>query len=552
MTVHVAIAGVEYAEVVRDSVEVTETLGAPTTARFVLEDMTSVLASDWYVGRKLADVRIWDTVDTGDLFRGQITAFRASIEGVRRVFEIEAEGYDRLLDYTLVGHETQTYYYATATYVPYADQDAYHQPYVVSEVEPYTADPNANTGIALPARDDKSVVQAFFDTYWRGPTLTYDIVQHGNVDSGSSDSMGAPGSAEGRLYFGQTTLRDVLDQIASLVSGSLAFWIDADLVFHWRVLTPVVGASSATIPSGSTLHTLPRLLPEARDVVFAPYVVGDGGDAPMGTLRLDLPLNGVVDGVYVRAGQDGASGLVDLGTTYGRQAYISAPWVTDAAGRGAAVAYAAAEYGSSGRLTITFETQADWHDLHVGQSLTLYHPTIGVDPATAYIVRQVTTSFRPENVRRLSLQLGDALIRTLSRYGGGGSRKGFPDRNLDPQAVPWPEPGGVDMGYKIALEVQDVSPKAGESQVVYAGYADSALNRIPVAGLRIEWGLVIVTNAGTTTYEGNAATDSALMFYLAAGYSTTATDGRAINTLYAHANATSDDACVVTATYHYA
>lgn len=547
MTLHVTIAGVEYGEVPRDSLEVTETLGSPPSARFRLDDMESALASDWYGDKQLADVRIWDTVDAGDLFRGQLVNVRASIEGVRRVFEFEAEGYDRLLDYTLVGHELSTYQYATMTMVPYQDQDAYHIPYEVSISDPYYADPNANTGIALPARDDKSVVQAFFDHYWRGPALTYDIVQHANVDSGEIENIANPGAVQGRLYFGQTALRDVLDQIASLVSGRLAFWIDADLVFHWRTL-PTVGVSSPSPPSGSGLNVLGRGLPQARDVTFSPYVISQTA-AEAGRVSFELPMSGVVDGVYVRTAQIASSGMVDFGTSHGAQAYISAPWVTDAAGASTAANYAVNEYGTQGRMTIGFETTADWHDVHVGDSLTFYDPGLGI--TSAPIVRQVTTRFLPENIRVISLQLGDAVIRTMSRYAKASRSRAVPDR-MDPEAVPWPKVPGVGMGYKIDMLVEDVQPKAGQRQVVYAQYCDSSMAPLAVGGLRLEWAISIMDGEVETEYVGNAATSDTLPFYLSGGYTVTGVDGRSANVVTAANSVTADQSCVVTATYSMA
>jgi len=554
MTLHVAIDSVEYGEVVRDSLSISEVLGAASSATFRLEDMASALASEWYVDKRRADVRIWDTVDTGDLFRGQVTNIRASIEGIRRVLEIDAESYDGLLDYTLVGHEVHEYVDTSQT-PSVADWLAAASSGQPLDIPTVGMDINANTAIASPEVDDASVVRAFFDQYWRGPTLTYDIVRHCDVDSGSGVSLFDPNASDRRTFFGMTNLRDVLGQIASLVSTNLAFWIDADLVFHWRTLTPVVSASTTAVPSGSTLHSLPRMLPESRDAIFSPYVASIDGDEPFGTLRMEIPLAGVVDGVYIQGGTTQASGLVDFGTTYGAQTYVSAPWARLDGDQATAAEYAKDEYNTTGRMTITYATAADWHDVHVGQGLTLYHPAFGIDTATAYIIRQADITFLPENVRRYALQLGDGRLRTMTAY---GTRIKDPKRKEAPESVPWPDKFGVDMGWLWQVSMTDVAPAPGTSQGVWVQYTDQIGTPVPIDGLKLTWGVDIALgtdavgpdgNRTPTRYTGSDATSDSLMFYLDYATSITVGGGKATNNLHTHANASADDTCVVWVAY---
>lgn len=547
MTLHVEIAGTEYAQVRRESLTVSETLGSPPTASFVLDDLTGVLDPSWWSDHKLADIRIWDTVDTGDLFRGQVTNVRASIEGVARVLEVDATGYDRLLDYTLVGHEVRQYNdLSVLTADAWMDAVATGS---TPDVPTVWADINANTGIALPEVDDASVVRAFFDEYWRGPTLTYDITEHCTVDSGTSIDLFDETQSDRRTFFGMTTLRDVLEQIGSLVGSSLGFWIDADLVFHWRTLVPVISSSATAPPSGSVLHSLPRLLPESRDFVASPYVVSETADV-QGKLGIELPMQGVVDGVYVRGGTADASGLVDFGGTYGAQAYVNAPWVRLAGEQSTAAAYAAETYGTAGRTTITFVTTADWHDVHVGQSLTLYHPTLGIATPTAYVIRGVTTGFLPENVRTYSLALGDGVLRTASAYGMGRTKD---PKKGPPESVPWPDKFAVDMGWDIALTITDSTPGPGSTQWILAQYTDQKGTPIAVDGLKVQWGVAIGLstdpvdgdgNTVLTKYWGSDATSDSLMYSLAYATSVTFGGGKATNVLRTHANATAGDVAV--------
>lgn len=554
MTLHVAIDGTEYGEVIRDSLSITEVLGAASTATFRLEDMESAMASAWYVDKKRADVRVWDTVDTGDLFRGQVTNIRASIEGIRRVLEIDAESYDGLLDYTLVGHEVREY--ADLSHLTVADWLAAASSGTPIDVPTAWADINANTAIALPATDDASVVQAFFTQYWRGPTLTYDIVSHCDVDSGTTIDIFSPDASDRRTFFGLTNLRDVLGQIASLVSTNLAFWIDADLVFHWRIATPVASPSTTSAPSGDVLTSLARMLPVPRDYVFSPYVASIDSDDPFGTLRMEIPLSGVVDGVYVQGGTTQASGLVDYGTTYGAQAYVSAPWTRLTGDKYTAAEYARDEYNGSGRLTIMYETAADWHDVHVGQGLTLYHPAVGIGTAKAYVIRQADITFLPDNVRRYSLQLGDGRLRTMSGY---GSRVKDPKRKNAPESVPWPDRfAGGGMGWLWQVSMTDVAPAPGSSQGVWVQYTDQSGQPCPIDGLKITWGVDIALgtdpigsdgNRTPTRYTGSDATSESLMFYLTYPTSVTTGGGRATNILTTHANASADDTCVVWVAY---
>lgn len=527
---HVTIGGTEYTEVVTESVVVSEAIGRPTSASFRLEDMDSTLAVAGWLPSRLADVRLYD--DDGNLFRGQVVAARASVEGVRRVLEIDAEGYERLLDQGLVGTNLAQYVHI----IRYTDATISPGYVFTREGDLYWVDADANTGIAYPAQDDSSVVQALISTYWAGPTLTYDITSYGDVDQGASGSVE---DTEGRTFFDQTSLRDALDRTASLISGRLAYWIDADLVFHWRVLTGHTWTGYTAVPTGSALHTLPRLFPEYRVPPLSPYglVAGDANSIPA-KLGVDATYAQAVDSVYVRAGVAEASGWETVATgTTGAKAFISAPWVTSTAERPTAVGYAWSEW--SERVTYTVEATGPWTGIHVGQSMTIYSPTLGVVDATTQPIMANEMRFLPDGNRTYSLQLGDGPIRTMTAYTKPSARQAL--------AVEGKLPDPITLkAARWIVEVGDVAPPAGTSQAIYAVYSDDAGNPLPIAGVRLNWGLTITEGSGTPYDVSTASvTNADFKFYLGLSQTVTQKDGRSMNALITGPSVTSDDSCIV-------
>lgn len=538
MTVHVSIGGTEYAQVVRDSIVVTENLGRPSSASFRLEDMTSSLALAGWFPDTLAAVRIWDDREAGNLFWGQLTDFRASVEGVRRVIEIEAEGYDRLLDWTLVGTGLVGY----RNIIWDGDEgDSLHARWG----EWFWADPYADTGIAYPARDDATIVQALIEHYWTGPTLTFDITGYGDVDAGTypSSPIDYP-SIEGRTYFGQTTLRDALDRVASLISRYLVFWIDADLVFHWKTLPPATWATTS-FPDGSNLHGLARILPEWRTagVEFTPYsAIEDDPSALRGRLGIEFVHGSAVDRAFVQAGSEAASGWSGyFRTGTGAATFVSAPWVIAEGDLAAGLAYAAEETGP--RQTFTLDVLGDWLGLHAGQVLTIYSPSLGINTAVSQVLQTASLAIGPESERTYSLQAGDSAVRTMSAYAAKASpRKEQRDESRKPKVF------GMAQGARFDVNVEDVSVKAGTHQRVVAQYVDTAGAALPHQGLKVYWGMVIKSGtAEDLTVGSGAVTRTDLMFHLGSETGMTNAAGRVENTLYVNANATTTDAVVVTA-----
>jgi hypothetical protein len=538
MTVHVAIGGTEYTEVLLDSLTVSEQIGRPAQARFTIEDMSGALVATSWLPTRLADVRIWDTAETGDLFRGQVTLARAWAEGVRRVLEVEAESYDRLLDYTLVGTHLEVRYHVTQ---PWMAGWTFEMMVSGEWKKPYWVDVSANTGIAYPANDDASVVDALFAEYWLGPTLTWDVTSYGIVDQPSPDAA-PPHEVEGRNYFDMTSLRDALDRTASLVSSNLAFWIDADLVFHWQVLASHTWVGNPDIPTGSERHTLVRMLPEFRDPTWAPYGMVTGAtDAVTGVLTIEVAGGGAVDGVYVRAASADASGYVAVatdGTDTGARAFIEAPWVTSHDELPTAVTYASPDLTQ--RRTYTMTTAGPWTGIHVGQSMTIWNPTLGITDATTQAIVANEMRFLPDGSRTYALQLGDGAIRTMTANARASRRKAQADQAREPANI-------NERAYLWAVNLGDVAARPGDSQKVTAQYTDNAGKPLPIAGLTLEWGLTIKEGATGTPYnvDPSSATDTSYPFYLSAQTSITAQDGRAENLLTTNTSASTDDTCVV-------
>jgi hypothetical protein len=504
--------------------------------------MASSLSQSGWLPERLADVRIWDVRESGNLFRGQITSLRASVEGVRRTMTIEAESYDRILDYALVGTGLVEFQHFTMTLVPYEQQDETHTPWAISSDPPWYADPYADTGIALPLLDDASVVRALLAHYWTGPELSFDVTSYGQVDAGGAAMDETHPSAEGRTYFGMTTLRDALDKTAALVSSNLSFWIDADLVFHWKVLVGTTWSGSTALPTGSSLHRLGRMLPEWRQTTLAPYdMLAGGANSITGTIALDVAQANAVDRVYIRAGTEVASDwkYLSVSSNRGTALYASAPWAIEYGSAGDALLWSQAEYER--RFTYAIEATGTWFGIHVGQAMTIYAPVLGVNSATTQILQTVGVRFGPDGDRTYSLQLGDAAIRTLTAY---ASRSRAPRTESETKAQ-WPTKFGANMGAGWTIYLADVMPAPGQQQVVYAQYADAAGAALTIPGLRLQWSLILVNGSTTTTVAYTDVTNIANAWYLAVGESLTAADGRASNLLSANGTATANDVCVI-------
>jgi hypothetical protein len=543
-TYHVAIAGVEYGEVQLASLVVSEQLGRPSSASFTLDDMDSGLAVAGWMPDPLADIRIWDTREVGNLFRGQLTNVRATVEGVRRVFAFEAESYDRLLDTTLVGTEVDYFEHFTLTFIPYEQQGPEHIADLVTREGGFWADPNASTGIALPATDDASVVAALFEHYYSGPALTWDITSHGSVDDGGPALSAEDPSTEGREYFGQTTLREALDRTASLISGYLSFWVDADLVFHWKVLRGYTWTGSVGMPTGSTRHTLVRMLPELRATDEAPYTMVQGAAGAMaGSMAMERVYSSTVDRVYVRAGTEAASGWAPRfshTSNTGTAAYLSAPWVTNGAAGGQELAYVGAEFAP--RTTFSVAATGPYLGIHAGQTLTVYNPTLGINAAQTTVVQSCRVTFAPDGQRTYDLQVGDATVRTLSVY----TRTKTSRKRQVIEETANPTYFGADMGALWSVWLPDTAPKPGESQLIWAQYTDAAGAALTIAGLKLYWSLTIGDALGNTvTYTGGDVAMTSHAFYLAHPATYTGADGRAVNALTTKATATASDWCIV-------
>lgn len=244
---------------------------------------------------------------TINLFRGQVVGPKVENLGGSVRVTLDCEDYNRLFARGLVG--------ASDGVTTMTQDDGTRVP-----IDPFAI--NSGAG-------DDDVFKYLLDTYWPGPALDYAGVTHYRSQSD--------------IVSWQTALSDlqaICQEWAARTSGALRFWVDADLVAHWRELAPTDLPAVGFAPGQLAMLGYPELDPSG--LIFAPYELDS--DSPDGSTSI-MPMTmsaswdwaAMTRRVYVKGATPAPEGSGWVwGTSYpdyAGDAYVDAPGSITAADR---------------------------------------------------------------------------------------------------------------------------------------------------------------------------------------------------------------------------
>jgi len=223
-------------------ITMTEQVPGTSTARILLYDPDNSIWVD-----RLSLITVSDLANPGkNVFNGYVNRREIIVVATYRFWQLDCVDLNAVPDTTNVGVPNGTAWQL--------DQSGQYIP----------VDPNA---IVIGGSDSENV-QRLFAAYWAGPvdvdTTTY-------VDTISPDL----GLVE-PVVWNRVSLRNALDDIATLAGPYTRWWIDADAFLHWTSV-PQAGAPSG---GGGVTGSLPMLFPQSDAPLWppAPYAVSDSPD----------------------------------------------------------------------------------------------------------------------------------------------------------------------------------------------------------------------------------------------------------------------------------
>ncbi len=228
-------------------VTVAESVPGSATAHLEIWDLAnSVTVAD------MDTITVYDDVNAKNIFQGYIVTRKYDPVATYRLITLDANDLNALLDTHLVGTPDGTHWVQDPTTLTYT-----------------AIDPNA---FIQPGSDAYNVAQLFAN-YWHYPvtidTTTY--VETINPNVGAHD-----------LGWDRVTLRDALNDIATLSSPNTYFWIDADAKLHWtnrpQAGTPSGGTSGGVTTIGNLLMLFPQIKTTTPATAPAPYNISDTPD----------------------------------------------------------------------------------------------------------------------------------------------------------------------------------------------------------------------------------------------------------------------------------
>ena len=229
-------------------ITITETVPGTATAKLQLYDLDNSI-----VVNRLDTIVAYDATNGKNAFQGLVQKRKVDIYATWRVWSLDCVDLNSVTDTTLVGVPDGTHW------VPSADGSTYT-----------CTDPNAYVN----GGSDAANVQRLFAAYWTYPvpidTSTYVVA--------TNPSIGYPDG----VYWDRRTLRDALNDVASLSGPYTVWWIDADAKLHWTN-KPVPGGWTGGYAGGAvTTGDLPMLFPQRTwvdpPVPPAPYNISDYPD----------------------------------------------------------------------------------------------------------------------------------------------------------------------------------------------------------------------------------------------------------------------------------
>jgi hypothetical protein len=386
-------------------------------------------------------------------------------------------------------------------------------------------DPLAQCGTS-----DSATVVAIFHNYVRRP---YDSAEFdtssflGTYISPTSGILFDTGTGAYHLDWNgsHVQLRGALDDVRSLGSFPIFFWVDPAGFVHWQVFQDVVvpfGGGIAPFTEGSLTLGLPETPPSLSGA--APAILSDGiypnppvdGVSVIGCRGLSygfdasyMPeeawVNGTTDYIYnggVVIPQGTGWGDTPFGMPNPLMRQISVDAQAASVADRLAVGSAYTHFGQRARIKISAtcsgrpDEQVDgWR---AGQTVSIYDARL---PAAlnglAWPIHRVAGKLRaghPE-LREYTLEAGDAAIgRFYAKY-----------RN-SPRTIATPR----KPAYTHEIYFQNLSPAVGESQWLTSQMLDSSKKPVRASGLPVDWSLAVSLAGVPTASDASLSPASAI------------------------------------------
>ncbi len=228
-------------------IRIEEIVPGSATAHLELWDLTnSVVVNDYDT------IVVYDTTNAKNIFQGVVVQRQYDPIATYRKITLDCNDLNALLDTHLVGTPDGTHWTQDTT------------------TGQYTAiDPNA---YVLSGSDAYNVAQLFAN-YWHYPVA---------IDTSTYVETINPQVGANPLGWDRISLRDALNDIATLSSPQTYFWIDPDAKLHWtnkpQTGTPSGGTSGGVTTIGNLLMLFPQIKTTTPATAPAPYNLSDEPD----------------------------------------------------------------------------------------------------------------------------------------------------------------------------------------------------------------------------------------------------------------------------------
>lgn len=424
---------------------------APGVATMIcrLWDMTNSITVN-----KLDPIVVTDPTTPGhNTFNGYVTNRKLTVMATYRIWELRCTDLNSWLDDKVVGAPNGSSFLQDppGTYVAF--------------------DPNA-----VSQSSDAATVQWLFSVYAPDlPANTTTYVQTVEPNLGLHP-----------VRWNTTTLRQALDEIASLTNDNLRYWIDPDWYVHWTIST------SPTIVTGTAPGPLIRLFPKATAAPAAPYSLTDGVADGITTLNyeddfeVEYDDQAIADSVYIDGATGytynpktkktgiGGSGWVNGATPTGRQKIFRETNSDSVAHRDSIGGTVLANANASvikGVCTVV----VNFGGWSTGQALNVVNTPAAINGT--FMIQRVTTSFLSgTGQRRVTLEWGNAPKNSV------GLR-----RNAQKKHPPTAHNPARRAATKLTVTTSASLVGAGGIVRAFAQISDAGGNAWPVAGAVVTW-----------------------------------------------------------------